>query len=47
MRSMAERARSPFDDLEDLAHRAKLEQHEMQFLAGADALRSFSGRRRN
>lgn len=45
-RIMAERARGPFDDPEDLAHRAKLEQHEMKLLAGADALRSLSGHRR-
>ena len=45
-RIMAERARGPFDNPEDLAHRAKLEQHEMQLLAGADALGSLSGHRR-
>lgn len=46
VRIMAEQAKGPFDDPEDLAHRAKLEQHEMQLLAGADALRSLSGHRR-
>lgn len=40
------RAAGPFDSPEDLAHRAMLEQHEMQLLAGADALRSLSGHRR-
>lgn len=40
------RAQAPFDDPEDLARRARLEQHEMQLLAGADALMSLSGHRR-
>jgi error-prone DNA polymerase len=40
------RALEPFDDAEDLARRAGLEQHEMQLLAGADALTSLSGHRR-
>jgi len=35
-----------FDSAEDLARRAGLEQHEMQLLAGADALLSFSRHRR-
>ena len=45
-RLMEARAQSPFDDPDDLARRAGLEQHEMQLLAGADALRSLSGHRR-
>ena len=35
-----------FDSAEDLARRARLEQHEMKLLAGADALMSLSGHRR-
>lgn len=35
-----------FDSAEDLARRARLEQHEMTLLAGADALISLSGHRR-
>ncbi|SEA87136.1 error-prone DNA polymerase [Variovorax sp. YR216] len=46
LRILAARDRSPFDDPEELARRAELEQHEMQLLAGADALRSLSGHRR-
>jgi error-prone DNA polymerase len=45
-RLVAARAQAPFDDQEDLARRARLEQHEMQLLAGADALMSLSGHRR-
>jgi error-prone DNA polymerase len=45
-RIMAARAEAPFDSAEDLARRAGLEQHEMRLLAGADALRSLSGHRR-
>jgi error-prone DNA polymerase len=40
------RAQAPFDDAEDLARRAGLEQQEMQLLAGADALMSLAGHRR-
>ncbi|HZF78430.1 MAG TPA: error-prone DNA polymerase [Rubrivivax sp.] len=40
------RAAAPFDSAEDLARRAELEQHEMRLLAGADALASLSGHRR-
>ena len=40
------RAGAPFDSAEDLARRADLEQHEMRLLAGADALASLSGHRR-
>jgi len=40
------RAQAPFDSAEDLARRAELEQHEMRLLAGADALMSLSGHRR-
>jgi len=35
-----------FDSADDLARRAQLEQHEMTLLAGADALMSLSGHRR-
>lgn len=45
-RLMRARAQAPFDDAEDLARRAGLEQHEMQLLAGADALMSLTGHRR-
>ena len=45
-RIAAARAQAPFDSAEDLARRARLEQHEMRLLAGADALRSLSGHRR-
>ena len=40
------RAIAPFDGAEDLSRRANLEQHEMRLLAGADALASLSGHRR-
>jgi error-prone DNA polymerase len=46
LRIMAARADAPFDSAEDLARRAELEQHEMRLLAGADALMSLSGHRR-
>ncbi|HLL20073.1 MAG TPA: OB-fold nucleic acid binding domain-containing protein, partial [Rubrivivax sp.] len=45
-RVVAARAEAPFDSAEDLARRADLEQHEMRLLAGADALASLSGHRR-
>lgn len=45
-RLVAARADAPFDSAEDLARRAELEQHEMRLLAGADALMSLSGHRR-
>jgi error-prone DNA polymerase len=45
-RIVAARAQAPFDDAEDLARRGRLEQHEMQLLAGADALMSLAGHRR-
>lgn len=45
-RIVAARAESPFDSSEDLARRAGLEQHEMRLLAGADALASLAGHRR-
>jgi error-prone DNA polymerase len=45
-RLMAAREDAPFDSAEDLARRAELEQHEMRLLAGADALMSLSGHRR-
>jgi error-prone DNA polymerase len=45
-RVVAARAAAPFDSAEDLARRADLEQHEMRLLAGADALASLSGHRR-
>lgn len=40
------RAERPFDGAEDLSRRANLEQYEMKLLAGADALASLSGHRR-
>ena len=45
-RIVAARALQPFDSAEDLSRRAHLEQHEMKLLAGADALASLSGHRR-
>ena len=45
-RIVAARATAPFDSAEDLAKRAELEQHDMELLAGADALLSLSGHRR-
>ena len=45
-RIVAARAQAPFDSADDLARRAELEQHEMRLLAGADALASLSGHRR-
>lgn len=46
-RVMAARGTGPFDSAQDLALRAGLEQSDMRRLAGADALRSLSGHRRN
>jgi error-prone DNA polymerase len=40
------RSLAPFDSAEDLSRRAQLEQFEMKLLAGADALASLSGHRR-
>ncbi|HRH85550.1 MAG TPA: error-prone DNA polymerase [Rubrivivax sp.] len=40
------RCHAPFDSAEDLARRARLEQHEMTQLASADALMSLAGHRR-
>ena len=40
------RDQQPFDSAEDLASRARLEQHEMKLLAAADALTTLSGHRR-
>jgi error-prone DNA polymerase len=45
-RLLAARKRAPFESAEDLARRAGLEQHEMTLLAGADALMSLAGHRR-
>ena len=45
-RILVARGEAPFDGAEDLARRAGLEQHEMTMLAGADALMSLSGHRR-
>jgi error-prone DNA polymerase len=45
-RIVAARLQNPFDSAEDLSRRADLEQHEMKLLAGADALTSLSGHRR-
>ncbi|WP_041930562.1 error-prone DNA polymerase [Methylibium petroleiphilum] len=45
-RLVAARQEAPFDNAEDLARRAALEQHEMKLLAAADALMSLSGHRR-
>ncbi len=45
-RIVQERGRAPFNGAQDLARRAGLEQHEMTILAGADALMSLAGHRR-
>jgi len=45
-RIVAARAQHPFESAEDLSRRANLEQYEMKLLAGADALASLSGHRR-
>jgi len=45
-RIVTTRAHHPFEGAEDLSRRAELEQHEMKLLAGADALASLSGHRR-
>ncbi len=45
-RIMAARLQAPFDDAEDLARRARLDVHDMRRLAGADALASLAGHRR-
>ena len=46
LRVMAARAAAPFDSAEDLAQRAHLDARELRLLAGADALASLSGHRR-
>ena len=46
-RLVAARSECQFENAEDLSIRAELEQHEMELLAGADALRRLSGHRRN
>jgi error-prone DNA polymerase len=45
-RIVAARAEHPFQDAQDLAHRARLDQQAMKQLAAADALLSLSGHRR-
>jgi error-prone DNA polymerase len=45
-RIMEERRMAPFDSAEHLARRSGLELHEMKMLAGAGALESLSGHRR-
>ena len=45
-RLVAARELAPFDDAEDLARRAELDESEMRRLAGADALASLAGHRR-
>jgi len=46
LRILEVRTEASFDGAEDLARRAGLEQHEMTLLAGADALMSLAGHRR-
>jgi error-prone DNA polymerase len=46
VRIIAARALMPFDSAEDLARRAELDQGDMRLLAGADALLTLSGHRR-
>ncbi|CAN7360295.1 error-prone DNA polymerase [Acidovorax sp. LjRoot129] len=45
-RIMDARRKAPFDNAEELARRARLEQHEMKLLAAAGALATLSGHRR-
>ncbi|HAV61710.1 MAG TPA: error-prone DNA polymerase [Verrucomicrobiales bacterium] len=45
MRIVAARAEAPFASAEDLARRARLDAHQLQLLAGADALVKLSGHR--
>jgi error-prone DNA polymerase len=45
-RLVAARELAPFDDAEDLARRTELDESEMRRLAGADALASLAGHRR-
>jgi error-prone DNA polymerase len=45
-RIVAARQGAPFDSAEELARRARLEQHEMKLLAAAGALATLSGHRR-
>ena len=45
-RIVVERGKAPFDSAEELARRARLEQHEMKLLAAAGALATLSGHRR-
>lgn len=45
-RIVATRELAPFDDAEDLARRAQLDESDMRRLAGADALASLAGHRR-
>ncbi|CAN7332212.1 error-prone DNA polymerase [Rhizobacter sp. LjRoot28] len=45
-RLMVARMEAPFDSTDDLARRADIDQGEMRLLAGADALASLSGHRR-
>jgi error-prone DNA polymerase len=45
-RIVAARREAPFEDAEDLARRAGIEQHDMKLLAAADALMGLSGHRR-
>ncbi|HQQ71105.1 MAG TPA: OB-fold nucleic acid binding domain-containing protein, partial [Alicycliphilus sp.] len=45
-RIVAARTQAPFDDAEDLARRAAMDEYEMRRLAGADALASLAGHRR-
>ncbi|UCE30500.1 MAG: error-prone DNA polymerase, partial [Burkholderiales bacterium] len=46
-RIVAARAQAPFDSIEDLARRARLDARDLQALAEADALASLAGHRRN
>jgi error-prone DNA polymerase len=45
-RIVAARAAAPFDDVDDLARRAELDRGDLKLLAGADALASLAGNRR-
>ncbi|MGD7434562.1 OB-fold nucleic acid binding domain-containing protein, partial [Ralstonia pseudosolanacearum] len=45
-RIVAARAQAPFSSVEDLAHRAALDRHDLSVLAAANALLSLAGHRR-
>jgi len=47
VRIVAERAKAPFANVEDLGRRAALDAHDLRSLSGSDALRTLAGHRPN